>query len=219
MSEKMLITRFMLNKDGKVELYGRNHKYRDLLLFEPSDLADVDVDVSRLETGEEVPCRFWAVYEESEKLNQAGNPYRDVIALERIGAPATASSVDNSAIVEELRTIRRLLELVLFEGKASPRESVGASVSNGDQAAEPTGPVEPQATPSLLTRPESPTEPVGALNEDQARRQFGNLAGSAVRAKKIPAGMPRQLTAEVSAGAKSWRDALAELEREIAGGS
>ena len=216
MTEKLLVTRFMLNNDGKVELFGRNHKYRDLLLFEPSDLADVDVDVSKLEVGEEVPCRFWAVYEESEKLNQSGNPYRDVIALERTGALATASSVDNSAVVEELRSIRKLLEFILFEGKAS--------AGNGDR---PPGDVPPaptgghgQATepPSLLTRPESPTDSAVVLNEDQARRQFGKLVGPAIRAKRIRTDISRRLTAEVTAGAKTWRDALAELESEIGNG-
>jgi hypothetical protein len=55
---------------------------------------------------------FWAIYELSDKVNKAGNPYKDVIALEAIDKPATTTSADNSALLAELRAIRALLTAI-----------------------------------------------------------------------------------------------------------
>jgi hypothetical protein len=64
-------------------LYGRGHKYPDLKLFDLGELAVVGLDPATLPMGHEVPCRFFAVYTLSDKLNQAGNPYRDITRLEK----------------------------------------------------------------------------------------------------------------------------------------
>lgn len=111
MAERMLITKLIRTGD-RADLYARGHQYKDLTLFDLSDLADVGLDFAALVEHEETPVRFWALYELSQKLNQAGNPYKDVIALEPIDKPATSTSTDSSALLVELRAIRKLLRLV-----------------------------------------------------------------------------------------------------------
>lgn len=111
MAERMLITKLVRTGD-RADLYGRGHQWKDLTLFDLSDLVDVGVDYANLEEGKDYPARFWALYELSEKMNQSGNPYKDVIALEPIDKPATSTSTDTSPLLEELRQIRQLLRLV-----------------------------------------------------------------------------------------------------------
>ena len=78
---RMLITK--LKRDGTAaDLYGRGHKYVDLKLFDLTDLGTVGVDFNALPEGQEVPCRFFAVWANSEKMNTAGNPYKDILWLE-----------------------------------------------------------------------------------------------------------------------------------------
>jgi hypothetical protein len=111
MTERMLITKLVRTGD-RADLFARGHQWKDLTLFDISDLVDVGIDFDSLQDGKETPCRFWAHYELSGKLNKAGNPYKDVIALEPIDKPATSTSTDTSALLTELRQIRRLLRLV-----------------------------------------------------------------------------------------------------------
>ena len=113
MSERMMVTKLKITADGRAELIGRGHRYKDFILFDVSDLADVGIDFKSLPAGKEIPCRFWVHYELSEKLNKAGNPYKDVVALEAIDRPATSTSTDTSALLQELRAIRQLLEQLL----------------------------------------------------------------------------------------------------------
>jgi hypothetical protein len=80
--------------------------------FVLADLLDVGIQPEDLQLHAETPCRFWAHYELSEKLNAAGNPYKDVIALEPVDKPATTTSTDTSPILAELRAIRALLQTV-----------------------------------------------------------------------------------------------------------
>jgi hypothetical protein len=120
MSERILITKLVRDGD-RADLYGKGHRWPDLKLFDLSDLADVGLDYAGLQPGAEVPCRFWAVYELSEKRNQAGNRYKDVIALEPMDAPATSTSTDNTALLAELRAIRALLQVwVEAQGLQAP---------------------------------------------------------------------------------------------------
>lgn len=79
---RLLITKVKRTPEGRAELFGRGHKYPDLRLFELSDLDMAGIDWEKLEVGVETPCRFFAVYTLSDKLNQAGNPYKDVEWLE-----------------------------------------------------------------------------------------------------------------------------------------
>ena len=80
---RMLITKVKRIDQTRAELYGRAHKYPDLKLFELGELAAVGIDPVSLPIGQEEPCRFFAVYTLSDKLNQAGNPYRDIQRLEK----------------------------------------------------------------------------------------------------------------------------------------
>jgi hypothetical protein len=109
MTERILITRLVRHGD-RADLFGRGHQWKDLTLFDLSDLVDVGIDYRVLPESEDTPCRFWAHYSLSEKLNKAGNPYKDVVALEPIDKPATATSTDTTALLQELREIRHLLE-------------------------------------------------------------------------------------------------------------
>ena len=113
MAERMLITKLVRTEQTRADLYARGHQWPDLKLFDLADLHDVGIEPNDLQIGQEVPCRFWAIYELSEKLNKAGNPYKDVIALERMDEPATATSTDTSALLDELRAIRGLLETIV----------------------------------------------------------------------------------------------------------
>jgi len=135
MSERMLITKLVRQGD-RADLYAKGHKYKDLTLFALSDLTDVGIDYADLENGVETPCRFWAYYELSDKLNQSGNPYKDVVMLEPVDKPATSTSTDTSALLGELRAIRALLEVVAtnLTGSAPTVASVqlGADDENAD---------------------------------------------------------------------------------------
>ena len=112
----------------RAELYAKGHKWPDLRLFDLSDLLEVGIDPAALEIGTETPCRFWAHYELREKLNGAGNPYKDVITLEPIDRPTTSTSTDTSALLGELRQIRAMLERLL---ELQPYDSPAAT---GDDA-------------------------------------------------------------------------------------
>ena len=80
---RMLITMIKRTDQTRADLYGRGHKYPDLKLFDLADLVVVGIDLATLPLGQEEPCRFFAVYTLSEKLNQAGNPYKDIQRLEK----------------------------------------------------------------------------------------------------------------------------------------
>jgi hypothetical protein len=110
--ERILITK-IIRRGDQAELYARGHRYPDLRLFDLSDLAEVGMDYANLAEGAETPARFWAAYELSDKLNKSGNPYKDIVALEPIGAPATTTSADNSALLAELRAVRALLQALV----------------------------------------------------------------------------------------------------------
>lgn len=112
MAERMLITKLVRTDQTRADLYGKGHQYKDLTLFDLGDLAAVGLEPASLPIGQEVPCRFWAHYTLSDKLNKAGNPYKDIVALEAIDRPATSTSTDNSALLAELRAIRALLQVI-----------------------------------------------------------------------------------------------------------
>jgi len=151
MTERILITKLVRTPEGRADLYGRGHQYKDLTLFDLSDLVDAGIiEFESLPVGKEVPCRFWALYELSEKLNKRGNPYKDVIALEPVNRPATTTSVDNSSILQELRAIRILLEQL---------------------AGSPPPVTEPDREPPTTTKPgPKPPPPPPARNEDLTAR-------------------------------------------------
>ncbi len=56
--ERLLISRVAKTANGRIEMYSRNHRWPDLLLFEASDLFSVGINPTKLEVGVETPCRF-----------------------------------------------------------------------------------------------------------------------------------------------------------------
>ena len=106
MSQKMLITK-LVRRGDRTDLIAQAHRYKDLTLF---DLSLVGIDYNDLAEGVETPCRFWAHYTLSDKLNGSGNPYKDVASLEPFTAPTADPDPDTlTAILHELRAIRALL--------------------------------------------------------------------------------------------------------------
>lgn len=194
----MLITKLMLRPDGHVDLYGRGHRYKDLTLFDAADLFEVGVDPATLSVGVETPCRFYAHYVESGKLNKAGNPYLDVERLEGENGhkPHGDGNVDSEILIKALRAIYAELHAirVLLEGGPEEQEQV-------------------EDVPADVPEPEDVPEPSAhahPLNEQEARRRFNDLAGPAIRAGQVQAEVVNELVqAVVKTG---WRDALVGLE-------
>jgi hypothetical protein len=79
---RMVITRVRRTDGERAELFADGHKWPDLRLFEIGMLAAVGIDIAALPIGANMPCRFVAVWQHSEKLNSQGSPYKDVIRLE-----------------------------------------------------------------------------------------------------------------------------------------
>jgi hypothetical protein len=111
--ERMLITKLKRTSATQAELFAPRHRYADLRLFDLSELSTIGIDYEALPIGEERPARFYALWVESEKVSSTGRPYKDIVGLERIDGPATTSSVDNSAVLGELRAIKALLRALL----------------------------------------------------------------------------------------------------------
>ena len=200
--ERMLVTKIVLNRDGNVELFARGHKFRDTLLFDPSDLQEVGIDPNELEVGQEVAVRFWALYELSQRLSKAGHAYKDIVALEPTDKPATSTSVDQSAVLEELRAILSVLQQLVNGGRLAqePQEEGSAESARDPAPAEaPNG--SPRSYPSL--------------DDGQAKREFYRLAGPAVKEEKIA---PTEVNELAKAGmATGWLDALRRLDAVVQG--
>lgn len=199
--ERLLITQIRARQDGRIELFARGHRYADTILFDASDLAEVGIDYVSLAPGVMVPCRFWAHVEESDKTKTSGNPYLDVQMLERIDTPATTTSTDTSALLDELRAIRALLE------------SIAGSLTPGHQ---PPAAPDPTPTPAPAQPDEWPDLPTAAhvdeaLDPHVARQSFYALAGPAISKNRITAQQINTLISTHANGA-GWARALAELE-------
>ena len=191
MATRMLITKMVLRPDGKVDLYARGHRYKDLTLFDSSDLYDVGHDPAELQAGVETPCRFYAYYTESSKLNQSGNPYLDVDYLERTNGQASApqAPVAGDAILAELQAVNaKLARLIQLVERALGQGSGGAGENSPPDADPP-------------------------LNDDQARRAFGKEAGPAIQAGLIGYQTVNELTK--SAAVNGWGDTYRELQTLI----
>ena len=115
--EKMLITKIKRTDETRADLYGKGHKWPDLKLFDIGELLAVGITPEDLPIGVEKPCRFLAHYTLSDKINEAGNPYKDVSHLEPIDnggngttAPAPMNDAMLAAILKELQTQTKLLQ-------------------------------------------------------------------------------------------------------------
>ena len=124
--ERMMIGSLQLNSTttGKqvADLFSSDTrlKYPVLRLFDLSELANVGLDPNELQPAQTVHRRFWAYYVESDKTNQHGFRYKDVQYLEPIDTPASATSVDTSALLDELRRIRIHLEAIFRHLTTTP---------------------------------------------------------------------------------------------------
>jgi hypothetical protein len=178
----MLITKLMRTDRTRADLYARGHQWPDLKLFDLSDLLEVGIDPDSLEIGLETPCRFWAIYELSDKLNKAGNPYKDVIALDPFDKPATVTSTDNSALLAELRTIRTMLEELIelwtqsasqaaTESTSAPSELDRRLPRYRDGSLLSDNPAEQEAYHEYLDAHGTPPESVAALRQWVLTRQ------------------------------------------------
>ena len=112
--DRMLIARVELsatqNGHPSAELYSADSrlKFPSLVLFNPALLEDVGIDPAALAAGP-VHKRFWAHYELSDKLNQAGNPYKDVLELTPYGSPVPQPVPEFADLLQAVRDLRPLL--------------------------------------------------------------------------------------------------------------
>ena len=148
MAGRMMIVKVKRTDQGRAELYGQGHKFPALRLFDLGLLTVVGIDPETLPIGEERAVSFWAVYESSDKLTSAGNPYKDVVSLERIDGTAATPPVTTDSepgeILAEVRAIRGLLQDLAGAGCAEgvdldlafPRYGDGSAL--GDNPAEVT---------------------------------------------------------------------------------
>ena len=179
MSDKMLITK-LVRKGDVAHLFGQRHRFKDLILFDLSDLALVDIDYTELQEGVETPCRFWALFTVSKKLNGEGNPYKDIAGLE----PFTTDTPQPEPpiltdILSEIRAIRALLHVHVdnhtpaeeppasmlaaaivdtLAGTTERRYTSGHAVNIGN-------PAEEQAYDAYLKAEGGPPSSVGALRK------------------------------------------------------
>jgi len=203
-------------------------KYPELRLFDLSELMSIGLDPNSMEEGEERIVRCWATYVESDKQNQRGNPYKDVQFLEPIEGPsmaAPAPSLDTDAIIEELRAIRELLELALFNGQiqapARPSSPDRYTLNHPGQYTAPPDtpqtaideepPEEESGNLGHHEQPESSVTP--PLSDEEARREFYKAAGPAIQDGTIDPVTVNEL-AQVGKH-RSWRDALAQLRGKL----
>lgn len=168
MAERMLITKLVRVDQTRADLYGKGHKWPDLKLFDLGELAAVGLDPAALPIGQETPARFWALYELSDKVNQAGNPYKDILSLEPMDGPATVTSTDNTDILAELRAIRALLEVLanaqgleVPEVGPSELDAVFPRYGNGETVSD--NPAEVEAYNAHLEAEGHPPQDVAAL--------------------------------------------------------
>lgn len=199
MSERELITKTQMGKTKKgepqAELFGNNPKfsYPVLYLRDLSLLAEVNINPNTL-TADPVHLRYWAHYDLSERTNGKGNPYKDILYLEAIDRPATSTSTDTSALLQELRAIRQLLEQLLAPSHQPPAAPAPSS--------DPVG-----ATPR--GRPATDVPPA-KLNENDARLQFYELAGPAIANEKIAVLAINDLVKATNGS--GWNEALTQLQ-------
>ena len=140
--EKMLITKIKRTDETRADLYGKGHKWPDLKLFDIGELLAVGITPDELPIGVEKPCRFLAHFTLSDKLNEAGNPYRDISHLEPVdnGAgnadPAPMNDAMLAAILKELRAQTALLQ-VLAQAVGGEPQRPEPYIETGPQEAPP----------------------------------------------------------------------------------
>ncbi len=205
MTERIRINKALLTvaQSGKtvVHLYAPGAQYARfpvLTLFDLGLLINVGIDPNSTEfqKGDAVHCNIWAHYERGEKLNKQGNPYKNVVALERVDALATTTSTDTSAILGELRAIKTLL-LELAAGSPPPAAERIRKLNHVGS------PADPQATDP---------EPEPELSEREAMMEFHALVEPAIAEGRLQATDANDLSQAAGNGGQGWIAALASLK-------
>ena len=123
-----------------VEIFAADTRleYPILRAFDLTAVEALGLDPNALTT-EPTHLRFWAYWTESDKLNAQGNPYKDLEYLELVDTPASATSVDSSATLAELRKISALLNAIALRlqidtqtGEIPPADPSLLAYANGD---------------------------------------------------------------------------------------
>jgi hypothetical protein len=200
-----------------VEMWTDNPRLRfpELRLFDLSKLLTVGIDPNTLEEGKIRFCRFWATYTESERQTQRGTAYRDVVHLEE------ALPDDSDDVTELLREqlailarIEQLLQATFAPREVKPRAAAAVPRAPATQTEPAVAASEPE-TVAELEAEDKPGAERSLLNEDMARRRFGQDAGPAIRNGLVDAASVNALTKQVHAGALSWRSALEQLQEQL----
>jgi len=145
--ERMLVVKVRRADQTRIELFTRHHKWPDLRC-DVADLAGVLTDPAGLPVGEERAAAFWAIWDYSERVNTKGNRYKDLIAVEPISGPATATSaaVGDPEVVGLLRRIADVLSaLATVQGVAMP-------AGEADQVSAEAGELESEALDAAFPR-------------------------------------------------------------------
>ena len=241
MTEKLRITRVRRGrtKSGKVvaELRTANTRleYPELRLFDLAALQAVGIDPNQL-TDEDTYCQFWANYELSEKTTSKGTPYRDIVSLEAIDAPATTTSTDSTALLGELRAIKALLLELAASSEQSrsllarlatlpPLPAGPAQVAQAARIKKLNSATDHVTVPDLIDTPAGinttadpqatdPHLPEPHLPEPEARQAFYGLLGPAIAEGRIT---PQAGNAFIGvANGDGWNGALAALQEHLA---
>lgn len=124
-SNPVKIDRLILRPDGKtVELYSGPLRGHVLKLFNAAELVTVGINPTDLTPGQVTPCLFLAHWQASEKLNQRGNPHRDVIRLESLTPPAASDSETAALLRQVIAGLAELRQMMIATGQTPPAESV-----------------------------------------------------------------------------------------------
>jgi len=167
----MLIVKIKRTEATRADLFGKGHKYRDMVLFDLGELLEVGLDPENLPIGVEKPCRFFAHYELSDKLNEAGNPYRDIVMLEPIEngngttAPPPMNDAMLAAILAELQKQTALLK-VLVGTVAGPVEEPEIQAPMPDDGPEPESELEQWFAEHSDNTPTSPRQLLDVLGQE-----------------------------------------------------
>jgi hypothetical protein len=171
-----------------------------LVLFEAAMLRDVGIDPNTMPR--ELHTRFFAYYRQGERINQYGQPYRDVEYLQPVpgdtptpdqhdGTDEALAAIDESLqqIADQLRTITALLNVItqatshqdpaVDHPGPDPQPDAQAidELFDGIDLAPSDGDTDPDPAPPQQRQP----PPTLNLDQRAAREQFYSLATEAIR--------------------------------------
>lgn len=114
-SGRMLIVKVKRTDATTADLFAPRRKFPDLKLFELAMLGIVGVNFEDLQVGVETPCLFYANWQQSEKTNQHGNFYKDIVALEPfdgLDSKASDTAAQIQVAADSLRSMAATMRLM-----------------------------------------------------------------------------------------------------------